>query len=79
MSRGIYIVANDKVIESAIALLNSIRLYNCQVPVFLIPFDDNYQQVAADSAVSTVCDCSQIWSLWNSLPEKLAKRSIATF
>ena len=43
VSRGIYIVANDKVIESAIALLNSIRLDNCQVPVFLIPFDDNYQ------------------------------------
>ena len=47
MNRGIYIVANDKVIESAIALIASIRLYNCQVPVFLIPFDDNYQQVAA--------------------------------
>jgi hypothetical protein len=47
MNRGIYIVANDQVIESAIALLNSIRLYNCQVPIFLIPFDENYQQVAA--------------------------------
>ncbi len=47
VSRGIYIVANDKVMESAIALMASIRLYNCQVPVFLIPFDDNYQQVAA--------------------------------
>lgn len=47
MNRGIYIVANDKVLESAIALLNSIRLYNRQVPIFLIPFDDNYQQVAA--------------------------------
>ena len=47
MNRGIYIVANDKVIESAIALLASIRLYNCQVPIFLIPFDGNYQQVAA--------------------------------
>ncbi|WP_293334904.1 Npun_R2821/Npun_R2822 family protein [Microcoleus sp. CAWBG58] len=47
MNRGIYIVANDKVMESAIALLASIRLYNSQVPVFLIPFDDNYLQVAA--------------------------------
>lgn len=47
VNRGIYIVANDKVIESAIALLNSIRLYNSQVPIFLIPFDNNYQQVAA--------------------------------
>lgn len=45
MSRGIYIVANDKVMESAIALLNSIRLYNSQVPIFLIPFDENYQLV----------------------------------
>ncbi|MGB8688679.1 MAG: hypothetical protein WCD53_15280, partial [Microcoleus sp.] len=47
LNRGIYIVANDQVMESAIALLNSIRLYNCQVPIFLIPFDENYQQVAA--------------------------------
>ncbi|MCC3406565.1 MAG: methionine synthase [Microcoleus sp. PH2017_10_PVI_O_A] len=47
MSRGIYIVANDRVMESAIALLASIGLYNSQVPVFLIPFDDNYLQVAA--------------------------------
>ena len=54
MNRGIYIVANDKVIESAIALVKSIRLYNCQVPIFLIPFDDNYHQVAA--ALSSLHD-----------------------
>ena len=47
MNRGIYIVANDRVIESSIALLNSIRLYNSQVPIFLIPFDENYRQVVA--------------------------------
>lgn len=47
MNRGIYIVANDKVMESAIALLNSIRCYNKDVAIFLIPFDDNYQKVAA--------------------------------
>ncbi len=28
MSRGIYIVANDRVIDNAIALLNSIRYYD---------------------------------------------------
>jgi hypothetical protein len=47
MNRGIYIVANDQVIESSIALVNSIGLYNSQVPIFLIPFDENYQQVVA--------------------------------
>lgn len=45
MKRGIYIVANDKVIENAIALLNSIRLFDKEVPVYLIPFNDEYHQV----------------------------------
>lgn len=45
--KGIYITANDnaKVIENSIALLNSIRLYDPEVPVTLIPYDDNYHQV----------------------------------
>jgi hypothetical protein len=47
MSRGIYIVANEKVGENAIALLNSIRYYDPEVPVFLIPFNDDYQNLAA--------------------------------
>jgi hypothetical protein len=44
--KGVYIVANDRVIEQAIALLNSIRFYDPDIPVVMIPFDDNYQQVA---------------------------------
>lgn len=43
--QGIYIVANDKVKENAIALLNSIRLYDQETPIYLIPFDDKYQEV----------------------------------
>ncbi|CEJ43619.1 Npun_R2821/Npun_R2822 family protein [Umezakia ovalisporum] len=46
MIRGIYIVANDRVIDNAIALLNSIRLYDKEVEVYLIPFNDHYHQVA---------------------------------
>lgn len=46
MSRGIYIVANDRVYDNAIALLNSIRCYDSEVPVYLIPFNDDYQKVA---------------------------------
>lgn len=44
--RGIYIVANDRVMENAIALLNSIRCYNQDIPIFLIPFNQEYHQVA---------------------------------
>ncbi|NJK48167.1 methionine synthase [Candidatus Gracilibacteria bacterium] len=46
MNRGIYIVANDKVLENAIALLNSIRYYDPDVTIFLIPFNEQYQEVA---------------------------------
>ena len=46
MSRGIYITANDKVTEHAIAFMNSIRFYDPDVPVVMIPYDDNYQKIA---------------------------------
>ena len=47
MSRGIYITANDKVADHAIALLNSIRAYDKETPVVLIPYDENYYEVAS--------------------------------
>lgn len=43
--RGVYIVANDKVAENAIALLSSLRLRDPEVPVYLIPFNDDYHTV----------------------------------
>ena len=46
MSRGIYITANDRATEQAIALLKSIRFYDPATPVVLIPYDENYQKAA---------------------------------
>jgi hypothetical protein len=46
MKRGIYITANDRVTDQAIALLNSIRARDAETPVMLIPYDDNYRQIA---------------------------------
>lgn len=48
--RGVYIVANDRVLDNAIALMSSLRLYEPTLPVFLIPFDDNHQTVARQLA-----------------------------
>jgi hypothetical protein len=47
MTQGIYIVANDKVMENTIALLNSIRFYDRDTPIILIPFNDDYQTLLA--------------------------------
>ncbi|HEY9602864.1 MAG TPA: Npun_R2821/Npun_R2822 family protein [Allocoleopsis sp.] len=46
MTRGIYITANDRVIEQAIALLNSIRAYDSETPIVMIPYDENYHAIA---------------------------------
>jgi hypothetical protein len=44
--KGIYITANDKVTDNTIALLNSIRIYDQETPIVLIPYDDNYHEIA---------------------------------
>lgn len=44
MNSGLYITANDRVIGQAIALLKSIRLYDSEIPIVLIPYDENYHE-----------------------------------
>ncbi len=46
MNRGIYITANDRVVEQAIALLNSIRFFDQETPIILIPYDAQYHNIA---------------------------------
>ena len=47
MVRGVYIVANQKVGDNAIALLSSLRRHDAEVPVYMIPFNDDYQALLA--------------------------------
>lgn len=42
---GIYSLANDKVLEWAIALLESFRTYDTQSPIHIIPFDNNISKL----------------------------------
>lgn len=45
-SRGVYFLANDPVLDLAIAFLNSFRRSNPGVPLCLIPFDDRIEAIA---------------------------------
>ncbi|MFE7116848.1 hypothetical protein ACFU99_15675 [Streptomyces sp. NPDC057654] len=45
-TRGVYFVANDRVVELVTAFLNSFRRTNPDIPLRLIPFDDAYQRIA---------------------------------
>lgn len=46
MNRGIYIIANDRVLSHAIALVKSIRVYDLETPIMMIPYDEHYKQAA---------------------------------
>ncbi|MES9509796.1 hypothetical protein ABWJ92_25815 [Streptomyces sp. NPDC000609] len=46
-TRGVYFVANDRVLELATVFLNSFRSNNPDIPLRLIPFDDDHQRIAA--------------------------------
>ena len=50
MNCGIYILANDRVMDQAIALLNSIRLHDAETPIVLIPYDQQYHIVERELA-----------------------------
>lgn len=45
MTKGIYLLANDKVLDNVIALVNSIRCYDEITPISVIPYDENYQEL----------------------------------
>lgn len=45
-SRAIYTLANDKLYDQVIALINSIRRnYNQEIPIIIIPYDDNIEKL----------------------------------
>ena len=46
-SRGIYLLANDPYTEWIVALLESVRSWNPDVAIYLIPFDDRFSAVAS--------------------------------
>ena len=54
MNRGIYIVANDKVSENAIALVKSIRYHDPDVRIVLVPFNEQYHEVLGTLAEQKV-------------------------
>ncbi|TAE58436.1 MAG: methionine synthase [Nostocales cyanobacterium] len=45
MKRGIYILANDKVIDQTLALINSIRFYDQDTPIVMIPYNNDYHKL----------------------------------
>ena len=73
MTRGIYIMANDSVIENAVALLNSIRLYDADVPVIMIPYDEQHLKIAGTFKERYGVEIYEDLQLLKKLPERVNK------
>lgn len=69
--RGVYIVANNKVKENAIALLSSLRCYDPDIPVYLIPFNEDYQAIAQQLAQTYQVKLFPDLELLTALTEKI--------
>ena len=65
--RGLYFLANDKVLDQALAFLNSVRTHNPEIPLCLIPYDENAERIRSlatrynfititDAALLSWCD-----------------------
>ncbi|MFC2101137.1 hypothetical protein ACFLRZ_04835, partial [Bacteroidota bacterium] len=50
-TKGVYFVANDGVIELAIAFLNSFRKFNPEIPLCLIPFSSDITRLSKLQAI----------------------------
>lgn len=49
-SRGVYFLANDRLLDLVLAFLNSLRAHNPSIPVCFIPYDRNTARICALSA-----------------------------
>jgi len=47
VSRGVYFLTNDKMYDFTIAFLNSFRKHNPEVSLCMIPYNDEYETIAA--------------------------------
>ncbi|MGB3495413.1 MAG: Npun_R2821/Npun_R2822 family protein [Elainellaceae cyanobacterium] len=79
MTDGIYILANDGVIDQLIALINSIRLNAGSIPICILPYDDRVDGVRSlisqrnDVTLFDDTACIQKWEdfatqIWQSHP-----------
>jgi hypothetical protein len=46
MTRGVYFLANDRTLDHALALVNSIRKYDAETPLLMIPYDEQSRRAA---------------------------------
>jgi len=80
-TRGVYFVANDRVIDLAIAFLNSFRKFNPTISLCLIPFRDDVSEISKlkEKYNFTIYSDLEFLNFCDSISEKFHSKTIFIF
>lgn len=80
-SRGVYILANNRVFDLVVAFLNSFRATNPELPLCLIPFDDHTEKIArlADRYHFSIFDDRDLLQSYDQIGCRLQGRAIGQY
>lgn len=80
-ARGVYFLANNKVFEQVVAFLRSFRTHNPIIPLCLIPFDSNFDQIAAlkDAYSFTIFDDANSLASCDAISEQFHGHVLGTY
>ncbi len=80
-TKGVYFIANDKVIELTIAFLNSFRKFNPKISLCLIPFRDDVSEISRlkEKYNFSIYSDIEILNLCDSMSEKFHSNTIGHY
>jgi len=81
IERGVYFLANNRVIEQVVAFLRSFRTHNPTIPLCLIPFDSDFDRVAElkDTYSFNIFDDPELLAACDSISEKFHGHVLGTY
>ncbi|KQV35405.1 hypothetical protein [Massilia sp. Root335] len=81
IARGVYFLANNRVFEQVIAFLRSFRTHNPTIPLCLIPFDSDFDRIAAlkDTYSFSIFDDPALLASCDAISEKFHGRVIGAY
>jgi hypothetical protein len=81
IARGVYFLANNQVFDQVIAFLRSFRIHNPSIPLCLIPFDSEFDRIAAlkDTYSFSIFDDPALLASCDSISVKFHGRVIGAY
>ena len=80
-AKGVYFLANNKIFDLAVAFLRSFRRHNPDIPLCLIPFDKDFDMIAAlkDGYGFSIFDNDELLDCCDKISQRFHGRVLGTY